>query len=144
MKIRQMTLDDYDEAYALWLSCTGMSLRIDDSKDGIARFLRRNPSTCFVAEDGQRIIGTILAGHDGRRGHIYHAAVVSDRRGEGVGRAMAEHAWTALQNEGIAKVSLLVRCGNFGGFAFWEEMGFSPREDIIYLDKDLPSEVNLH
>ena len=132
-----MTPDDYDEAYALWSSCAGIGLRIeDDSRDGIDRFLMRNPTTCFVAEDDRRIIGTILAGNDGRRGHIYHVAVASDRRREGVGRALTEEAWRALQKEGVTKIALLVHRGNSDGLSFWTEMGFSPREDIIYLNKE--------
>jgi len=76
MTIRIMTIDDYDRVYALWLSCRGMGLNdIDDSKEGVARFLRRNPSTVFVAEEGNRIVGVIMAGHDGRRGYIHHTAV---------------------------------------------------------------------
>ena len=67
--IRKMVIDDYDSVYDLWMSCVGMGLNnLDDSKDGIAKFLNRNPETCFVAEKGQKLVGVILAGSDGRRG----------------------------------------------------------------------------
>lgn len=76
MDIRQMTLDDYTAVYTLWHTCKGMGLNnLDDSQYGIARFLRRNPDTCFVAEESGQIVGVILAGNDGRRGYIYHTAV---------------------------------------------------------------------
>ena len=76
MHIRIMQIDDYDKIYDLWMSCKGMGLNnVDDSKEGIAHFLKRNPVTCFVAEDEHVIKGVILAGHDGRRGYVYHTAV---------------------------------------------------------------------
>ena len=76
MHIRIMTMHDYDTVYALWMSCTGMGLNtMDDSKEGITKFLTRNPETCFVAESEEKIAGVILAGNDGRRGYIYHTAV---------------------------------------------------------------------
>ena len=76
MQMRMMKITDYEQVYHLWLTCSGMGLNnLDDSEEGIERFLHRNPSTCFVAEEGNRIIGAILAGNDGRRGYIYHTAV---------------------------------------------------------------------
>jgi ribosomal protein S18 acetylase RimI-like enzyme len=76
MNIRLMSIDDYEKVYELWMSCVGMGLNnLDDSKEGIGRFLNRNPDTCFVAELENVIIGVILTGNDGRRGYIYHTAV---------------------------------------------------------------------
>ena len=52
MTIRKMVITDYDKVYSLWLSCKGIGLNdLDDSRDGIARYLERNPEPCFVAED---------------------------------------------------------------------------------------------
>ena len=85
--IRRMKIEDYPLVYGLWTRCTGFTMRdIDDSEDAIKTFLKRNPDTCFVAEDdGGRIIGAILAGHDSRRSRIYHTAVDPDARGMGIG-----------------------------------------------------------
>ena len=67
MNVRTMTIDDYEQIYVLWLNTPNMGLNnLDDSKDGIAKYLVRNPNTCFIAEKGDDIIGVILAGHDGR------------------------------------------------------------------------------
>ncbi len=85
MKIRKMAIADYPEVYKLWISCKGMGLNnVDDSLDGIASFLKRNSDTCFVAEEQGIIIGVIMAGHDGRRGYIYHTAVVPGKRNKGL------------------------------------------------------------
>ena len=137
MNIRSMTIADYDAVYALWLSCKGMGLNdVDDSREGIARFLSRNPDACFVAEDGG-VVGVILAGHDGRRGFIYHTAVHPERRGEGVGSALVERAMEALEACGITKVALVVFSRNEGGNTFWEKQGFTLREDLSYRNRAL-------
>ena len=138
MTIRLMQTEDYDAVFALWKGCTGMGLNdFDDTFEGVARFLRRNPSTCFVAEEGGETTGVILTGHDGRRAHIYHAAVRPDHRGKGIGRALVETALAALKAEGIAKVSFVAFARNEDGNAFWDHMDFTRREDLVYRDKVL-------
>lgn len=102
MEYRFMTIKEYDEVYALWLSCKGMGLNnIDDSKMGIETFLRRNPTTCFVCLDNQEIIGAIIAGHDGRRGYIYHTAVKTTFRHQHFASKLVYLALNALKEEGI-------------------------------------------
>lgn len=136
--IRPMTIDDYDAVYACWMSCTGMGLNtIDDSRDGITKYLARNPTTCFVDECDGRITGVIIAGHDGRRGYIYHTAVSPDHRHQGIGTALVEAALQALTDEGIAKVALVVFAHNADGNAFWQRLGFTSRDDLTYRNKAL-------
>jgi len=138
MNIRLMTINDYEPVYALWLSCPGMGLNdLDDSREGIARYLARNPGTCFVAEEDGAIVGVILAGNDGRRGFIHHTAVHPDHRRRGIGAALADAAMAALKACGITKTALVVFARNEGGNAFWEKQGFTVRRDIIYRDKVL-------
>jgi len=133
MVIRKMIVSDYDEIYALWLSCAGMGLNnVDDSREGIERYLRRNPDTCFVAEIDSRIAGVILSGHDGRRGYIHHTAVSPDYRRRGVGEQLVNAALDALRACGITKTALVVFERNEAGNAFWERMGFEQRDDLVY------------
>ena len=137
MTIRPMTLSDYPGLRALWLSCAGMGLNdVDDSERGLARFLGRNSGTCFVAEDG-RLVGAIMAGHDGRRGYIYHTAVHPGWRHRGLGTLLVQKALDALRAEGIAKVALVVFSRNAGGNAFWEKQGFTVRDDLTYRNRAL-------
>ena len=76
-----MTIDDYDQVYALWSGIKGFGIRaVDDSQEGISRFLQRNPGLSVVAEDNKAIIGSILCGHDGRRGTLYHVCVAENYR----------------------------------------------------------------
>lgn len=138
MEYRLMTIDDYDAVYGLWLSTPGMGLNTtDDSREGIARYLRRNPETCFVAEAGGRIVGVILSGHDGRRGFIHHTAVLPDFRRQGVARQLVDCAMDALEREGIHKVALVVFQRNECGNAFWERVGFTVREDLVYRNRSI-------
>lgn len=138
MPIRKFTTEDYDAARQLWVHTPGMGLNTtDDSQEGILRYLGRNPTTCFIAEEAGEIIGTILAGHDGRRGFIYHLAVHPEKRHNGIGTQLVERSMEALRKEGIHKVALVVFAGNEGGNAFWEKQGFTKREDLAYRNKNL-------
>ncbi|MDE6028965.1 MAG: GNAT family N-acetyltransferase [Clostridiales bacterium] len=144
MQIRKMTIADYDEIYSLWLSCAGMGLNnLDDTKDGIARFLERNPETCFVALVDERIVGAIMVGTDGRRGYIYHTAVHPDYRKHGIAKTLVDTALSAVKNLGINKVALVVFGRNKDGNDFWEKMGFTTREDIVYRNKTLVEFVRI-
>lgn len=138
MKIRLMTIKDYSAVYKLWLSCKGMGLNnLDDSKEGIEKFLSRNPDTCFVAELDNKIVGAILTGNDGRRGYIYHTAVSPEYQKQGIGRQLVDTAVEALKNIGINKAALVVFDRNENGNAFWEKRGFTERNDIVYRNKTI-------
>ena len=133
--LREMKETDYEEVYALWTTISGLGLRsIDDSREGVERFLKRNPGLSVVAESEGRIIGAILCGHDGRRGCLYHVCVEKEFRRHGVGRAMAVFCMRALKEEKINKVSLIAFRRNEGGNAFWKEVGWTFREDLNYYD----------
>ncbi len=133
-----MSVDDYNVVYNLWLSCSGMGLNdLDDSEEGIRKFLERNPETCFVAENDGMVIGVIIAGNDGRRGYIYHTAVNPLFRGRGTGRKLVESAMNALKEAGINKVALVVFGRNKDGNEFWKKMGFTVREDLTYRNKTI-------
>lgn len=143
-KIRTMTIDDYDGIYKLWAETEGMCLRnADDSYEGINKFIKRNPKTCFVAENEQnRIIGSVLCGSDGRRGYIYHLAVHKNYRKMGIGSNLVNEAADALKDLGISKAALLVLRTNKEGIEFWEKMGYYDRNDVIYRDKSLTDKNN--
>ena len=136
MIIRTMTINDYGMVYDLWLDTPNMGLNnLDDSKEGIGKYLERNPRTCFVAEKDSKIIGVILSGHDGRRGYIHHTAVDKNEQRGGIGSALVAAAMSALEREGINKAALVVFGKNEKGNAFWEKQGFAAREDLVYRNK---------
>ncbi len=136
-----MTIDDYDQVYALWKQIHGFGIRsMDDSREGITRFLERNPKTSVVAVEDGRIVGAILCGHDGRRGCMYHVCVDADYRMRGIGKSMVVFAMEALKKEKINKVSLIAFTKNDIGNAFWNEIGWTKRQDLNYYDFTLNEE----
>lgn len=143
MEVRTMEIEDYDGVYALWMSIRGFAIRsVDDSREGVARFLKRNPTTSVVAEEDGEIVGAILCGHDGRRGCMYHVCVREKYRMRGIGRRMVTFAMEALKEEGINKVSLIAFTVNDIGNAFWNRIGWTRRMDLNYYDFTL-NEANI-
>ena len=139
--VRIMTIEDYEGVYALWKKIKGFGIRsIDDSKEGVARFLKRNPTTSVVAEKDGRIVGSILCGDDGRRGCLYHVCVDEDYRRHGIGKRMVVFAMKALKEEKINKVSLIAFTENDIGNAFWNTIGWTERLDLNYYDFTLNEE----
>ena len=133
--IRLMTIEDYAQVYALWKSIKGFGIRsVDDSKEHVERFIRRNPTTSFVAEEDGKLVGALLAGHDGRRGCFYHVCVAEAYRSRGIASAMAKAALEALRKEGISKVNLVAFVRNQLGNEFWQGQGWTLREDLNYYD----------
>jgi ribosomal protein S18 acetylase RimI-like enzyme len=125
-EIRPMVPADYDESFALWSACEGLSLGDDDQPDGIALYLRYNTGLCFVAVSDGSLVGTVLAGHDGRRGILRHLVVRPDFRRQGLGRRLVRCSLDALAAAGIRKCNLFVMDHNPAGRHFWEQLGFRP------------------
>lgn len=135
MNIREMKIEDYDRVFALWKTIQGFGIRsVDDSKEGIERFLKWNPGLSVVAEEDGKLVGAILCGSDGRRGCLYHVCVHQDYRRHGIGKAMVVRCMEALKALQINKVSLIAFTKNDIGNAFWKEMGWTKREDLNYYD----------
>ena len=138
--VKLVTIDDYDAIYELWNS-TEQSRRalnpVDDSREGIERYLKRNPNTCFAAVRDGQIIGVILTGHDGRRAIIHHMCVHPDCRRMGIAGCLVVMAEEALKNEGIQKIFGLVFKDNEAANAFWEQQGYSLRTNLNYRNKSL-------
>ncbi len=143
IKYRTMTTDDYEQAYDLWILCGNGLNDKDDSREGIDKYLKRNPYTSFVATCDNIVVGVILCGHDGRRGIIQHACVSPDYRRYGIGSKLVELALQALKAEGINKVLLVAFKKNLGGNAFWESQGFTLREDLNYRNKALTELIRI-
>ena len=141
MEIREMKLSDYDEVADLWQSIKGFALRsIDDSRDGVKKFLERNPGLSTVAIENGMAVGAILCGHDGRRATLYHVCVREEYRKRGIGKAMVVRCMEKLQEVGINKVALIAFTSNDVGNAFWNRIGWTRREDLNYYDFTLNTE----
>lgn len=141
MKMRLLKISDYQSVYNLWKNTSGMGLRsLDDSEEGIKRFLLRNPNTNFVAVVDEKIVGVIMAGNDGRRGYIYHLTVQNEYRLKGIASALVKECLMALRAEEINKVALVVFSNNTNGNNFWQKLGFIEREDLVYRNLSINEE----
>ena len=138
-QISEMTAADYDDAYALWQRCPGIGLSDADSRCAIERFLERNRGLCFIARMGEQLVGTVLCGSDGRRGYLYHLAVDTSARRQGVGQALVESSLAALKAAGIQKCHIMVFSDNELGLAFWQASGWKKRGDIAILSYEVLS-----
>lgn len=137
ISIDEMKIDHYKEIYLLWSHTPGMALSNADTYENINSFLQRNKGLSYICKHGDKIIGTVLCGHDGRRGYIYHVTVVEDYRGKGIGLKLVERSLEQLKIEGIEKCHLFVYKDNVIGNSFWKSSGWMPREGIFMYSKTI-------
>jgi putative acetyltransferase len=133
IKIDEFSIDDYDAVYSLWRESEGLGLSDADSREGIDKFLQRNPGLSFVARDDQEIVGALLCGHDGRRGYIHHLAVRPSHRKQGIGKSLVSRTFYELMRIGIRKCHLFVFGDNQGAIQFWKKTGWSKRVELVMM-----------
>ena len=131
MQIRPMTINDYDEVFAMWQITTKRALSKADERDQIERYLLRNAGMSQVAVVDGKIVGTVLAGHDGRRGFIHHMAVLPDYRRRHIGHRLAEKEIEMISRDGIDKTHIFCYQNNETGQNFWKDFGFEKRDDVF-------------
>lgn len=144
VQILPMTEADYDAVRALWMTIRGFGIRaLDDSREDVVRFIRRNPTTSVVAKADGRVIGSILCGSDGRQGALYHVCVAEEFRRQGIGTRMVGYCMQQLKALGINKVGLIAFTKNGGGNAFWKQIGWK-KVDVNYYEFVLNAENITH
>lgn len=134
--IRPFVFDDFAAALALWARTPGVALTDADSPEAIARYLRRNPGLSFVAEADGTLVGTILCGHDGRRGFIHHLVVAPSHRRQRLATRLLDAGRLALRGEGMTRAHLMVFRTNEEGRAFWRAVG-RERDEIALFSVEL-------
>jgi ribosomal protein S18 acetylase RimI-like enzyme len=127
--IRKMTLSDHADAHRIWKDSEGICVVPEDSRKGIKQYLSRNPGLCFVAVADSEIVGTVLCGHDGRRGILRHLAVKPKFRNLGIGRALTQKCLRSLSRSGVTKCNVFVMDDNSPGLRFWRRLGGKLHED---------------
>ena len=136
-QITPMTLHDYPEVIELWQETEGVGLSDADSEHAIGRYLERNPGFSFVAREGDRLVGAVLCGHDGRRGYLHHLAVHPQYRRCGIGKQLTERCMQQLQTDGIDKCHIFVFDTNESGLTFWRQVNFEERSTLVILSRSL-------
>lgn len=138
VQFRKMVIGDYDQAYELWEKTPGMHLQsLDNTRAGIKRVIDRNPDLCFVAEDDEQIVATILGATDGRKGYFYHVAVANKYRQQHIGGHLISQVLAGFKRQKVEKVGLFTVINNTDAQKFWQHLGFKERPDIKYFDLDL-------
>jgi ribosomal protein S18 acetylase RimI-like enzyme len=130
MVIRTFAPTDYASAHALWLASDGVGMSPGDEEPQVAAFLARNPGLSLVAFDGERLVGVVLCGHDGRRGYLYHLAVAPSHRRRGLARQLVERCLSGLRAAGIQRAQVSVFDTNGLAKSFWSTVGGSLRGDL--------------
>ena len=137
IEIREFSINDYDAAIQLWQRVEGLEIAEGDDRKGIAQFLARNQGLSRVATDGSAIVGVVLCGHDGRRGHIYHLAVDPAYQGRGLGKRLLDESLADLRRTGVKRVIIMVADDNASGRQFWKRSGFEEISGAIAMGIDL-------
>ena len=135
--ITPFTIAAYERVLALWQQCEGVGLSTADSRENIAAYLQRNPGTSFLAQVEDDLVGTVLCGHDGRRGFLWHLAVHPQFQRRGIGRRLVERCLDSLRQAGIEKCAVVVFNSNANGIAFWQRMGWTKGDDVSMIAKKL-------
>lgn len=141
--IQEMTIEDYDHVRNLWKRTEGIEIADTDSREGLTRFLERNPGLSFVARDGEDVVGAVLCGHDGRRGYIDQLAVSKSHRRQGIGRALVSRCIFNLMRIGIRKWHLFVLEGNEEAIIFWRKLGWASRVELVTMSREASNKGNL-
>ena len=128
--VQPMSIRDFPAVHALWQRTEGVGLTESDSKENVAKFLRRNPGMSFVARCDRQLVGAVLCGHEGRRGYLHHLAVAPQHRRQGIGKSLVESCLAALHSAGILKCNLFVYENNAAAGDFWQKIGWAKRPDL--------------
>lgn len=137
LQIRDFIIQDYDKAISLWNTGEGIGLSSADRRESIEQFLKRNHGLSKVLVDDGTIVATVLCGHDGRRGYLYHLYVAASYRSKGLGKKLVDACLFSLKKKGIQKCHVFVFGNNNPGKNFWKAVAWNERGDITVFSKDL-------
>ncbi len=137
IKYEKLLSHHYNEVINLWLHTEGVGVGMGDDEEELAVFLVKNEDLCFVAKADEEIVGTILCGHDGRRGYVYHVAVDSDYRYLGIAKTLVDMSIKGLKEAGIGKCHLFVFKNNTSAQSFWSHNGWNERTDLFIMSKTI-------
>ncbi|MGQ9800904.1 MAG: GNAT family N-acetyltransferase [Candidatus Saccharicenans sp.] len=134
--IRPFRMEDYNRVIELWQAC-GLPLKPKgrDSREEINRQLQLPQIIFLVAEVEGRVIGTILASHDGRKGWINRLAVDPSYRGRGLARELVRRAEQELEREGLRMFAALIEEDNLPSIRLFEKLGYVYHPEIKYFTR---------
>lgn len=137
MKYFEMRKNHFSLVRKFWECTDGIKLTIGDSENEFESFLKRNKGMSFICKDKSILIGTILCGHDGRRGFIYHLAVDKNYRNMSIAKTLINKSITQLKSQGIKRCMLMADSINENAKSFWIKMQWRKRDDLQMFSIDL-------
>jgi len=137
IQTREFRLEDYEAALELWNRAEGLDVAEGDDRETIRRFLKRNPGLSRIANDGPKIVGAVLCGHDGRRGYVYHLAVDPKYHGRGLGGRLIDECLSGLKQAGLERANILVAKDNPSGLEFWRRSGWEDLDGAAPMGRDV-------
>ncbi|MFY4718677.1 GNAT family N-acetyltransferase [Streptomyces sp. LaBMicrA B280] len=127
LRVRAALPDDLDAVLAFWRTAAeGTS--ISDDRAGVERLLERDPQALILAERDGELVGTVIAGFDGWRCHLYRLAVAPERRRQGVARALLAAAEERFARLGGRRADAMVLVRNERARYAWSAAGYAPEE----------------
>jgi ribosomal protein S18 acetylase RimI-like enzyme len=120
---------DVDALLALWLVAAENDTRPADTAEAVRTLLARDPEALLIARSGDEVVGSVIAGWDGWRAHLYRLAVHPSWRRRGLGHQLLEAAAERLHALGATRIDAMVLEGNELGQALWRAEGYVPQEE---------------
>lgn len=120
---------DVDALVAFWSEAGENHHRPTDAPTQVAALLARDPDSLLIAELDGRIVGTVIAGWDGWRAHLYRLAVAPDVRRRGIARLLMRHAEGRLRELGAIRFDAMVLADNATGGSTWMSMGYRAQDE---------------
>lgn len=129
---------DYPAIKRLWEEMEkGVHLGRSDTPEEIEKKFARDPDLFLVAEVDGDIIGSVIGGYDGRRGLLYHLAVINEFRRQGVGGQLLDEVERRLRDKGCLKCYLMVTPDNPEVESFYEKRGWHFMDYVRPFGKEL-------
>jgi len=136
VSIRKFQISDYEEVINLWQLCQlPLKPQGRDSRWQLEQQIKLDQIIFLVAEKEGRVIGTVLASHDGRKGWINRLAVHPDARRQGLGTLLVKRAEEELEKRGLSLLAALIEEDNTASRQLFARLGYEPHPEIIYFSK---------
>jgi ribosomal protein S18 acetylase RimI-like enzyme len=138
LTLRPARAGDVPAVLAFWASAAEDAHRPVDTAAALAALVDRDPDALILAEAESTLVGTVVAGWDGWRCHLYRLAVAPDRRGEGIGRTLVDAAEQRFRALGGTRADAMVLDDNAQAHGLWRALGYAPQIEWSRWVKPLP------
>jgi ribosomal protein S18 acetylase RimI-like enzyme len=133
--IRSARADEVEAVLEVWRRAETHP-SVSDTAEALRLLIARDPEALVVAEADGELVGTLIAGWDGWRGHMYRLAVVPEHQRRGVARALVEEGERRVRAEGALRFSAVVVDEDVGAVSFWRSAGYARQDEVGRFSKN--------